>query len=97
MYHEISGKTTVPSIWQQCHRAVPAPATLVCARIEPPSATWRLSGTHLHQAWAVGRHAEAVEDGELRRLHGARRARGTSLCPGHILLFGHVNILSLLS
>ena len=34
-----------------------------------------------------------------RRLHGARRARGTSLCPGHILLFGHVNILfsSLLS
>ena len=36
---------------------------------------------------------------ELRRLHGARRARGTSLCPGHILLFGLVNILfsSLLS
>ena len=34
-----------------------------------------------------------------RRLHGARRARGTSLCPGHILLFGHVKmlILSLLS
>ena len=33
------------------------------------------------------------------RLHGARRARGTSLCPGHILLFGLVNILfsSLLS
>ena len=30
-----------------------------------------------------------------RRLHGARRARGTSLCPGHILLFGHVNILFL--
>ena len=35
----------------------------------------------------------------VRRLHGARRARGTSLCPGHILLFGHVKrlILSLLS
>ena len=31
----------------------------------------------------------------LRRLHGARRARGTSLCPGHILLFGHVKILIL--
>ena len=30
-----------------------------------------------------------------RRLHGARRARGTSLCPGHILLFGHVKILIL--
>ena len=28
-------------------------------------------------------------------LHGARRARGTSLCPGHILLFGHVKILIL--
>ena len=35
---------------------------------------------------------EAQEEG---RLHGARRARGTSLCPGHILLFGHVNILFL--
>ena len=34
-----------------------------------------------------------------RRLHGARRARGTSLCPGHILIFGHVKrlILSRLS
>ena len=31
----------------------------------------------------------------MRRLHGARRAWGTSLCPGHILLFGHVNILFL--
>ena len=30
-----------------------------------------------------------------RRLQGARRARGTSLCPGRILLFGHVKILFL--
>ena len=40
-------------------------------------------------------HAGGAKQPNQRRLHGARRARGTSLCPGHILLFGHVKILFL--
>ena len=53
--------------------------------------------------WAVRRSTTGgtgqLALGSVRRLHGARCARGTSLCPGHILLFGLVNILfsSLLS
>ena len=38
----------------------------------------------------IGLHVSPIHT---RRLHGAHCARGTSLCPGHILLFGHVNIL----
>ena len=54
--------------------------------------SWPALDTPLQPALGDAEFGEVVTT---RRLHGARRARGTPLCPGHILLFGHVNILFL--